>query len=76
MLAMPQSYEAYYANGMITWLGEHHPKGPARLKVTVVEEGSNPAGRRHPSARIAGKGQTHGDLIAPIADEQDWDDLN
>lgn len=50
-LAMPQSCEAYYAIGMLNWLGEHLPKGPARLKVTVVEEGSTPAGRRHPSAR-------------------------
>ena len=73
---MPQSYEAYYANGILTWLGAQHPKGPARLKVTVVEEGSNPSGRRHPSVRIAGKGETRGDLIEPIADEKDWDGLN
>jgi len=66
---MPQSYEAYAASGMHTRLGEHHPKGPARLKVTVVEEGSKPAGRRQPSARIAEKGETRGDLIEPIAEE-------
>lgn len=55
--AMQQSYEAYYANGVLTWLGKHHPIGPARVKVTLVEEGISPAGRRHPSPRIAGKGR-------------------
>ena len=73
--AMQQSYEAYYANGVLTWLGKHHPIGPARVKVTLVEEGISPAGRRHPSPRIAGKGETRGELIEPIAEELDWDGL-
>jgi hypothetical protein len=54
---MPQSYEAYYANAVLTLQGEHQLKGPARVKVTVVEEGSRSAGRRHLSPRNAGKGE-------------------
>ncbi|MBD2079798.1 hypothetical protein [Leptolyngbya sp. FACHB-17] len=31
--------------------------------------------RRTPSAVIAGKGETLGDLVSPIVDEQDWECL-
>lgn len=41
MLAMPQSYEACYANGMITWLGEPHPKGQESPKRPHCGEGAD-----------------------------------
>jgi len=46
------------------------------IALTVDEEmptSVNP--RRQPHPDIAGKGQTLGDLIAPIVDETDWECL-
>ena len=73
---MPQTYQAYYENGVLTWLGGRQPEGPARLVVTVEEVGAEGPLRRQPSPRVAGKGQTLGDLIQPIVEDQDWGDKN
>lgn len=40
----------------------------------VLKQSSQPA-RRKPSALIAGKGKILGDILAPIASENEWDAL-
>jgi len=69
-------HQAYYENGVLTWLGGRQPIGPARLLLTVKEDGVVGPIRRLPSPRVAGKGRTLGDLIQPIAEEKDWGDKN
>jgi hypothetical protein len=72
----PQTFEAIYADGVLTWVGGRQPRGPARLKVTVMEpEAGAGAIKRRPSPRIAGRGKTTGDLIEPLVHEQEWECL-
>ena len=39
----------------------------------VVGSGKSMVGKRQPSARIAGRGAIQGDLLAPVADPDDWE---
>ena len=39
----------------------------------VMGPSKPPTGKRQPSARIAGRGAIHGDLLAPVVDPNDWD---
>jgi hypothetical protein len=45
------------------------------IALTVDELPPEPLRKRRPHPAIAGKGQTLGDLIAPIVDEGEWDCL-
>lgn len=72
---MLKSYEAIYENGQLQWLAEKPEVKSARLIVTVLEESSGSKKRRFPSPDIAGKGETLGDIVSPIVDEQDWECL-
>ncbi|MCU0807988.1 MAG: hypothetical protein MUC53_08640 [Candidatus Contendobacter sp.] len=46
------------------------------ITLTLDEDLSMPAQpRRQPHPEIAGKGQTLGDLVAPIVDDNDWECL-
>ena len=80
---MLQSYEATYENGQVLWVGDdlrsvvdHRPSmKSARLIVTVLEDIPPTVKRRVPSASIAGKGRTLGDIVSPIVDAEDWECL-
>ena len=73
---MLKSYEAIYDNGQIKWLSDRPELETAKILVTVLEETSqSPIKRRTPPASIAGKGQTLGDIVSPIVDEEDWECL-
>ncbi len=74
---MLQSYEAIYDHGRITWLTDKPPVEEARVIVTMLPGQANITSqtRRVPSARIAGKGTILGDIVAPVAPEEDWDAL-
>jgi len=70
-----KSYEAIYEKGQVKWLSEQPQVSSARIIVTVLEETKIPPKRRIPSALIAGKSKTLGDIISPIIDENDWECL-
>jgi len=70
-----KSYEAIYENGQVKWLSEQPQVSSARIIVTVLEETKIASKRRVPSALIAGKAKTLGDIISPIIHEQDWECL-
>jgi hypothetical protein len=75
---MLKSYEAIYEQGQMQWLSDQPQVTSARVIVTIIEETiptPQPTPRRVPPTAIAGKGQTLGDLISPIVDEQDWECL-
>lgn len=69
-------YEALYENGQIKWLTEKPPVKSARIAISILEEIPSPSQkRRQPSASIAGKGKTLGDLVNPFVNDQDWECL-
>ena len=75
---MLKSYEAVYDRGQVTWLNDRPNIDSARIIVTVLEETASietSQVRRCPSAAIAGKGRTLGDIVSPIVDEEDWECL-
>ena len=77
---MLNSYEAIYDNGQLKWLNDQPDVTHSRVIVTIVEdiETTQPQThpkRRFPPASIAGKGETLGDLVSPIVDEDDWECL-
>ncbi len=72
---MSKTYEAIYENGQIKWLTDAPSVKSARIIVTVLEETKISSKHRTPSAKIAGKGKTLGDIISPIIDDQDWECL-
>lgn len=74
---MLKSYEAKIENGQLEWLTDEPKPSSARVIVTIVEDTTLPTQkkRRVPSASIAGKGKTLGDLVNPIVSEQDWECL-
>jgi hypothetical protein len=74
----PQTFEALYADGVLSWVGGRHPIGHVRLKVTVMEpktEAGVGAIKPFPSPRFPGHGKTIGDLIEPLVREQEWECL-
>jgi hypothetical protein len=74
---MLKSYEATMENGQINWLTERPEGSSARVIVTVLVDDVVPVVKRRRVAppSIAGKGQTLGDIVNPIVDEQDWECL-
>jgi hypothetical protein len=73
---MLKTYEAIYDNGQIKWLTEKPEIQTAKILVTVLGETKNSAiKRRSPPESIAGKGQTLGDIVSPIVDEENWECL-
>ena len=74
---MLQSFEAIYDHGQIKWLGDKPPVEAARVIVTMLPplESATPQNKRVPSPRIAGKGKTLGDIVAPVIPESDWNVL-
>ena len=72
---MSKTYEAIYENGQIKWLTDVPSVKSARIMITVLEETTVSSKHRTPSAKIAGKGKTLGDIISPIVDDQDWECL-
>jgi hypothetical protein len=68
---MLKNYEGIFENGQVTWVAERPTIESARVIVTVLEE-TTPHQPRTTSPVIAGKGRTLGDLVSPIADEDDW----
>ncbi len=73
---MLKSYEATMDNGQIHWLKEQPEVTVARIIVTVLADApTSVVKRRTAPASIAGKGQTLGDIVSPIVDEQDWECL-
>jgi hypothetical protein len=75
---MLKSYEAIYEQGQVRWLSDQPQVTSARVIVTIIEEtplSTKQTAYRTAPATIAGKGQTLGDLVNPIVDEQDWECL-
>jgi hypothetical protein len=64
----PQTYEAIYADGVLTWAGGRHPSGPARLArrlghygCAVTRQSGSPMRLR----RQAGDQQRNGSAMLP-----------
>lgn len=73
---MLKSYEAIYDHGQIQWLHDAPVPERSRVIITLVEPLNLSARKsRIPSALIAGKGKTLGDLVEPIFSESDWECL-
>jgi len=72
---MLRSYEAIYHHGQFKWLDDIPRVDNARVIVTIIEEIKPPLKKRQPSASIAGKGKTLGDIVSPIDEEVDWECL-
>lgn len=71
---MLKSYEATLDYGQVKWLGEQPNIESARIIVTILDE-TGPRMKRNPPLSIAGKGKTLGDIVSPIADQEDWECL-
>ena len=73
---MLKSYEAIYDNGRIQWLKEEPETKNVRVIITILEDADQPPRkRRTPPPSIAGKGQTLGDIVSPMVEEEDWECL-
>ena len=74
---MLQSYQALYNHGHLTWLTDKPSLEEARVIVTLLSPEDAPVlkAKRQPSRRIAGQGKILGDIIAPAAPVEDWQDL-
>lgn len=73
---MLKSYEAVYENGQLTWIAEQPSAHSARVIVTVVEEVAlSQSKRRTFPGSMAGQVKILGDIVGPIADEEDWECL-
>ncbi|AFZ31357.1 hypothetical protein Glo7428_2857 [Gloeocapsa sp. PCC 7428] len=72
---MLKSYEATIENGQLKWLGDEPKLSSARVIVTILEDTTPRVKRRTPPASIAGKGETLGDLVSSVIEEQDWECL-
>jgi hypothetical protein len=70
---MLKSYEAIYRNGQIQWLDDQPEMETGRVIITIIEETGHkpPKKPRFPSAAIAGKAATLGDIVSPLVDEED-----
>ncbi|MGH8497484.1 MAG: hypothetical protein ACRERV_01525 [Methylococcales bacterium] len=69
---MLKSYEATLDHGRVKWLSEQPDIDCARIIVTVLEETTQRFKRRPPAA-IAAQGETIGDIVNPIVDQEDWE---
>ena len=74
---MLQSYEAIIENGQVKWITDAPKVSKARVIVTIISDTVIPVSPtpRKPSASIAGKGKTKGDLVSSLIEEQDWECL-
>jgi hypothetical protein len=75
---MLKSYEAIYEQGQVRWLSDQPQVTSARVIITILEETpptTKQTMHRVAPAAIAGKGETLGDLVNPIVNEQDWECL-
>jgi len=74
---MLQSYQALYDHGHLIWLTDKPSLEEAKVIVTLLPAEETPAlkAKRQPSRRIAGQGKILGDIIAPVAPIDDWEDL-
>jgi ABC-type taurine transport system substrate-binding protein len=69
-----ESYEAYYENGTLRWLGDKPSVKQASVIVTILSERETAIvallkKSRH-SSLIAGKGDVFGDIITPVSLEE------
>lgn len=60
-------------NGHLQQQPELPPNTTLEAIFLVLGSSKPQMGTRQPSARIAGRGTIHGDLLAPIVDPEDWD---
>ena len=73
---MLKTYEAIYDKGQIKWLTDQPDIQTAKILITVLGETKTSVIKRRSSPEsIAGKGQTLGDIVSPIVDEEDWECL-
>ncbi|NES20377.1 MAG: hypothetical protein F6K41_15950 [Symploca sp. SIO3E6] len=72
---MLQSYEAIIENGQLQWLTDQPQVSKARVIVTILSDTQPQLSHRTPSAAIAGKGKTLGDLVSSLVQEEDWECL-
>jgi len=72
---MLNSYEAIIENGQIQWLTDAPKVSKARVIVTILGDIELKVLRRNPAASIVGKGETLGDLVSLMVEEQDWECL-
>lgn len=72
---MLKSYIATMENGQLKWLTDEPKPSSARVIVTILEDTTSPVKGRTPPDVIAGKGQTLGDLVTSVIEEQDWECL-
>jgi hypothetical protein len=74
---MLQSYEAIYEHGTLKWISGQPSVEHARVIVTMLSEErrESRAIAHAPSARIAGKGEILGDIVASIIPPDDWEML-
>ena len=72
---MLSSYEAIIENGQVQWLTDAPKVSKARVIVTILADTQPQVFGRTPSALIAGKGKTLGDLVSSVVEEQDWECL-
>ena len=56
---------------------QQQPELPPNVTLEAIFLALEPSkpqmGQRQPSARIAGRGVIHGDLLAPVVAPEDWD---
>ncbi|MBE9138052.1 hypothetical protein IQ254_12775 [Nodosilinea sp. LEGE 07088] len=72
---MLKSYEAIYKDGQLKWLSEQPQIKTARVIITILEDTPDVPTQRVASSAIAGMGKTLGDIVRPIATEDDWECL-
>ncbi len=74
---MLKSYQAIYDHGRLTWLNGEPSVEKAHVIVTLLSAEEAPVlkAKRQPSPRIAGQGKILGDIIAPAAPVEDWNEL-
>jgi len=71
-------FDAKIRDGTISLPNELRHWADRTVHVIVLEKDTPDTatkGRRTPHPRIAGKGRTIGDLVAPVVDESDWECL-